>query len=180
MKLMYSIIIVIIACLLVFFVMKRSKPDVSLFPDNQSVTNSQNSDMNNQDTAETTPEANSNILMTVTKEGSGDEVAKNGDTVVVNYTGYLADGTKFDSSLDHGSPFSFTLGAGQVIAGWDIGVAGMKLGESRRLVIPPAYAYGEAGYPGAIPPNATLTFDVELIDINPTTASTTISTTIVE
>ncbi len=159
---MYSIIIVIIACAAVFFIIKRTNP--------ATMTNNQTNPIEVNQTvvdASSTPDVASNVLMTVTKEGSGD-VVKNGDVVVVNYTGYLADGTKFDASADHGSTFRFTLGAGQVIPGWDIGLSGMKKGESRRIVIPPAYAYGAAGIPGAIPENATLTFDVDLVDINPT------------
>lgn len=98
------------------------------------------------------------------KVGSGDE-AKAGDTVAVHYTGTLADGTKFDSSLDRGQPFSFTLGAGMVIRGWDVGVAGMKVGGTRKLIIPPAMGYGDRGAGGVIPPGATLTFVVELLAI---------------
>ena len=98
------------------------------------------------------------------KEGTGDP-AKKGDTVEVHYTGRLKDGTKFDSSLDRNRPFSFKLGAGQVIKGWDEGVAGMKVGGKRKLVIPAALGYGARGYPGAIPPNAELTFEVELMKI---------------
>jgi len=88
-----------------------------------------------------------------------------GQTVVVHYTGWLADGTKFDSSVDRGQPFSFVIGTGQVIKGWDEGVATMKVGGQRRLIIPPELGYGAAGYPGVIPGNAQLTFDVELIEI---------------
>jgi len=98
-------------------------------------------------------------------EGSGDP-ARAGVGVRVHYTGWLPDGTTFDSSRD-GEPLSFALGAGRVIPGWDEGVAGMRVGGKRRLVIPPALAYGEQGYPGAIPPNATLVFEVELLEIIP-------------
>lgn len=99
------------------------------------------------------------------KEGTG-EVAKNGDTVSVDYTGTLEDGTKFDSSIDRGTPFSFTLGIGQVIKGWDLGVVGMKVGEKRKLTIPSELGYGASGAGGVIPPNATLIFEVELLGIN--------------
>jgi len=98
------------------------------------------------------------------KVGEGKE-AKSGDTVTVNYTGWLTDGTKFDSSLDSGQPFQFTVGAGQVIPGWDQGVAGMKVGGKRKLTIPPDLGYGAQGAGGVIPPNAVLVFEIELLDV---------------
>ncbi len=98
------------------------------------------------------------------EQGKGD-APKASQTVVVHYTGWLeSDGTKFDSSVDRGTPFSFTIGEGQVISGWDEGLATMQVGGKRRLIIPPDLAYGKSGQ-GAIPPNATLIFDVELLEI---------------
>jgi peptidylprolyl isomerase len=97
-------------------------------------------------------------------EGSGDSPAE-GQVVAAHYTGWLEDGTKFDSSLDRGRPFEFVIGAGQVIPGWDEGIGSMKVGGRRQLVIPANLAYGEQGAGGVIPPNATLIFEVELIEV---------------
>jgi FKBP-type peptidyl-prolyl cis-trans isomerase len=102
----------------------------------------------------------------ILKQGSGN-AAKSGDAVIVNYTGTLTDGTKFDSSLNPGrTPFQFTLGQNSVIQGWELGVVGMKVGETRKLTIPPELGYGAAGAGGVIPPNATLIFEIDLLGIN--------------
>lgn len=97
-------------------------------------------------------------------KGSGRE-AHVGETAYVHYTGWLKDGTKFDSSVDRGQPFSFRLGAGRVIKGWDEGVVGMNIGSKRKLIIPPHLGYGASGVRGVIPQNATLIFEVELLDL---------------
>jgi FKBP-type peptidyl-prolyl cis-trans isomerase FkpA len=117
---------------------------------------------------------NSNVTELIRQDGrvgAGAE-AQSGRVVTVHYTGWLYDaarpdrkGAKFDSSRDRNEPFSFNLGAGEVIAGWDEGVAGMKVGGQRTLTIPPAMGYGASGAGGVIPPNATLLFDVELLDV---------------
>ena len=99
------------------------------------------------------------------KTGTGAE-AVTGKSVTVHYTGWLTDGTKFDSSKDRGQPFVFQLGAGQVIKGWDQGVVGMKIGGVRKLTIPASLGYGERGAGRVIPPNATLVFEVELLGVN--------------
>ena len=104
------------------------------------------------------------LKITINKEGSGDR-AEIGMSVSVHYTGKLEDGTVFDSSIPRGQPFTFTLGAGQVIKGWDLGVEGMTIGEKRNLVIPPHLGYGIRGAGATIPPNATLIFDVELLEV---------------
>ena len=106
----------------------------------------------------------SELKITINQEGSGDR-ADIGMSVSVHYTGKLEDGTVFDSSIPRGQPFTFTLGAGQVIKGWDLGVEGMTVGEKRNLIIPPHLGYGVRGAGATIPPNATLIFDVELLEV---------------
>lgn len=104
----------------------------------------------------------SGLQYAIGRDGAGVQ-PKAGETVTVHYTGWLTDGKKFDSSRDRNDPFQFVIGRGQVIRGWDEGVALMKIGETRTLVIPPALGYGARGIPGVIPQNATLVFQVELL-----------------
>ncbi len=117
-------------------------------------------------TAETAPAGGgaNELKIENMKVGTGAEAVA-GKTVSVHYTGWLTDGKKFDSSLDRNQPFKFSLGAGQVIAGWDKGVQGMKVGGKRKLTIPPTLGYGASGAGGVIPPNATLVFEVELLGV---------------
>jgi FKBP-type peptidyl-prolyl cis-trans isomerase FkpA len=104
------------------------------------------------------------LVVETLQVGTGEE-AKPGQVVSVHYTGWLTNGTKFDSSLDRGTPFQFMLGAGQVIQGWDKGVAGMKVGEKRKLTIPSNLGYGDMGAGNVIPPKATLVFEVQLLGV---------------
>ena len=125
--------------------------------------------VNNQPSEKENINSNNNETKTVKieilKEGSG-EPSKTGDLVLVHYTGTLENGTKFDSSLDRGTPLDFTLGENRVIQGWELGVLGMKVGEKRKLTIPSELGYGSQGAGELIPPNATLIFEVELLKIN--------------
>jgi FKBP-type peptidyl-prolyl cis-trans isomerase len=113
-------------------------------------------------TTTTTTESGLTIIDLIDGEG---ETCAAGQAVTVHYTGWLQNGTKFDSSHDRDEPFEFDLGAGRVIPGWDEGVLGMKVGGKRKLTIPPKLAYGSKGAGGVIPPNATLVFEVELIEV---------------
>lgn len=108
--------------------------------------------------------ATTELVIEDLNDGEGDGAA-DGNTVAVHYTGTLMDGTKFDSSLDRGQTFSVTLGAGSVIPGWEQGLLGMRTGGKRRLTIPPHLAYGSSGIGGVIPPNATLVFEIEMVEI---------------
>jgi FKBP-type peptidyl-prolyl cis-trans isomerase len=110
------------------------------------------------------PPANEKLDIKDLVVGKGAE-AKKGDTVVVHYVGTLTDGKEFDASKKHGKPFDFQLGAGRVIKGWDEGVAGMKVGGKRKLTVPPSLGYGARGFPPVIPPNSTLVFEVELLEV---------------
>ena len=114
---------------------------------------------------EAAPMADAELQIEKLVEGTG-IVPKKGDRVSVHYTGRFTNGEKFDSSVDRGEPFDFVLGAGHVIRGWDLGVATMKVGDKVKMTIPPDLAYGRDGYPGAIPPNSTLVFEVELLRVN--------------
>ena len=159
-----NIVLAVVICLIlvgvVIFISLKSKP-------NMAVNNNTNNPVNN--VAGNTNPTSAPTGQVPTGSAPLGTVAKTGDTVAVNYTGMLADGTVFDSNVDpkfkHVQPFVFTLGAGQVIPGWDKGLVGMKVGEKKTLVIPPADAYGATGAGGVIPPNATLTFEVELLAI---------------
>jgi FKBP-type peptidyl-prolyl cis-trans isomerase len=119
----------------------------------------------NRDTVEQAAPPVTELMIEDIVIGDGQE-AKIGDTVSVHYTGWLLDGTKFDSSLDRNQPFEFTIGEGRVIRGWEQGIPGMRLGGKRQLIIPPDMAYGPTGT-GSIPPSATLIFEVELLEIIP-------------
>lgn len=123
------------------------------------------------DDASTTPAAGEKIVtpsgLTIIEMGFEDRAAAKGDSVTVHYTGKLENGTVFDSSIPRNEAFTFTLGAGQVIRGWDEGVAGMKVGQKRQLIIPANLGYGDAGAPPSIPGGATLIFDVQVLSIKP-------------
>ncbi len=152
-KIVIAIIIVLVLVGLgigvYFFMMKNNTAAPGT---NQGNTNAQNYEIQG-------------MKVETVKQGVGNE-AKAGDSVTVNYVGTLSDGKKFDSSIDRNAPFTFILGKGTVIKGWDLGLVGMKVGEKRKLTIPPDLAYGANGFPPIIPKSATLTFEVELLKIN--------------
>ena len=127
------------------------------------ITESPNTESSEVKMAEETVTTASGLQIKTLVVGTGDK-AESGKTVVVHYTGWLLDGTKFDSSVDRGTPFEFPLGGGRVIKGWDEGVATMSIGGKVELILPPDLAYGASGAGGVIPPNATLKFEVEFLD----------------
>jgi len=154
MKLIGIIAVVIVAGLALGYFLIVARPG----------TNSQDSTAPTEDTTmSASPTKNPDFKVEDTLVGQGPEV-KSGDTVVMHYTGTLTDGTKFDSSVDRGTPFETQIGVGRVIKGWDEGVPGMKVGGKRKLTIPADMGYGAQGA-GSIPPNSTLIFDVELLEI---------------
>jgi len=131
----------------------------------QKIQESSNQEETNTYGGMTREEFWSQLRAEIVQPGEGEE-AKNGDQLTVHYIGTLEDGTKFDSSVDRGQPFQVTLGAGQVIQGWELGLVGIKKGEIRRLFIPSQFGYGEQGAGSSIPPNANLIFEVQLLEIN--------------
>lgn len=156
-------IVVIILFVAGLIALMRAFPPKDQTAQEQTMETSQNEEQTAGGTTNTAP-VSEELLKTIVKEGTGEAIVA-GKIAVVEYTGMFTDGKVFDSSIPRGTPFEFTVGAGQVIEGWDIGVLGMKVGEEARLVIPGKYAYGEQGVGGVIPPNATLIFDVKLIGI---------------
>ena len=169
-KTSFIISIVVLLAVLVFglFVLfSGNKKEVTKI-ENKQTTTTENSTPASTAEAPTTTEAPteaSGFKIEVLKQGTGDRVTKAGDGISVNYIGTLANGTKFDSSYDRNQPFKFDLDAGQVIKGWDRGLIGMKVGEKRRLTIPPTLGYGSQAMGDKIPANSTLIFEVELLEI---------------
>ena len=147
------IIIIIIVLVILGFVLSRSK---TMAPTIENKSEQKNNQINENKPMQ--------LEIKTTKEGTGERQVKKGDTISVHYTGKLVDGTKFDSSVDRGTPFTFTVGAGQVIQGWEQGFIGAKVGEKRTLTIPAELGYGSRAV-GTIPANSTLIFDVELVSI---------------
>ena len=152
MKKIISIIIVLLTIILSFYLLNEILKQEEV---EQVVEESEEEEVAQED-----------LAIEILEEGTGEE-AQNGDSLKVHYTGTLEDGTKFDSSLDSGDPFVFTLGVREVIQGWDLGLLGAKVGDKRKLTIPADLGYGETGAAGGkIPPGATLIFEIEVLEIN--------------
>lgn len=154
------VIILIIAVAAIYFLMTKNNTE------SQTSTASLSTANQNQQTQQASANFDvQGMKIEILQQGSG-EGARSGEKVTVNYVGTLQDGVKFDSSIDRGTPFQFTLGQNSVIQGWELGVLGMKAGEKRKLTIPSELAYGPAGAGGIIPPNATLIFEIDMLEIN--------------
>jgi len=176
MKIFYTILITLSIVLLTFFVLLEfNYISVNNLSDNNSSqttelseTQQKQENMNNaQNTnAQNFPQEINELQAQILKQGIGEQQVNSGDEITVHYTGYLTNGTVFDSSVSRGTPFQLTIGVGQVIQGWDQGIIGMKVNEARRLLIPANLAYGNQGAGENIPPNSPLIFDVELISID--------------
>lgn len=176
-----TIIIIIAIFVVIFAITKISKNNeqentnqdltadisnqVNLDNSNQNQINSEKKENKNKKSTEEKNEPENNDLKIKTLQAGNGQEVKNNDLVSVQYKGYLEDGTEFDSSYKHNQPFEFTVGQGQVIKGWDLGLVGMKIGEKRKLTIPSELGYGERGAGNVIPPNATLIFEIELLEI---------------
>jgi len=162
----FLVIVLIIVIAVIWFFSSNAKPPVQQNGAPQQEQQNQQAEQPSESTQQNLSTYDiQGMKVEVLKEGTGPE-AKVGDTVSVHYTGTLLNGTKFDSSVDRGQPFSFVLGQNRVIKGWELGVLGMKVGEKRKLTIPPELAYGNQAVGGVIPANSTLVFDVELLGIN--------------
>jgi FKBP-type peptidyl-prolyl cis-trans isomerase len=161
---MEKILVTILAVFLVYFLIIRSKQNKAKNRKNGNTTTKPSSTSNRSDKQPPSLISNSGLEIIDSKIGDGQE-AISGNIVTVHYRGTLDHGIAFDSSYGRGQPFTFKLGAGEVIQGWDEGVAGMKVGGKRKLVIPPELGYGSRAAGNVIPPNATLIFDIELLDV---------------
>jgi FKBP-type peptidyl-prolyl cis-trans isomerase len=165
------IIIVILIVAAIYFSLPKPNNTMTPIPNTPEASNAASQNQNPQTTG--SPSGSSfdiqGMKVEILKQGTGDG-AKSGDSISVNYTGSLPDGTKFDSSVDpsfgHVEPFTYTLGQNQVIQGWELGLLGMKKGEERKLTIPPELGYGASGSGTKIPANATLVFDITMLSIN--------------